>query len=736
MISDYKQGSDDYLIEQADQVISKLVKEKTHLFKAYNYYQGFRDKYQYEHLEKNYGVGSPTSVTFTPLIRKHIDAIVGEYLSTKVQPKISCKDQRTLTNILRDKQLELAKKNKEFVSQFLENAIYDAIAEKPQQDQKTVDAVVQQQLKQIQDSVNLNFISNYEIAAQDIVQYVLQSRRMDFKNKLQSLILDLLIAGESYYKVVPTPSKKNFSIEVEDPLNTFVFKSPDSKYMKDGTMSVVRKWMTREEIGIKYGKELSKDDLKSLDTISGYKTDEERLVWISAVNSRGMARTSGILAGKEVSVMYDDNSYWDVELVPVYEVEWIDYDRKNQKGVLYNVTRIGEDIYILDGENEYTVRTQDDPDNVRLTLNGMFYTTRTGMPYSLMLATTGLQDLYDLTLFQKDAEIARAGTRGGYVVVENLPTWLGTTPQERMLKYMAYKKQGIAPVSFSEDVNPGQTNTLYGGYDETLSLNAIQGFQLSLTMIEEMASAITGVFRERLGGIQQRDAVANVEVGMQQSYIITKQYYQAMDTLVSEILVDCLDLAKKVYKKGFTGEIVLGNQKEIFTLLPEYYSFTDYDIHIADSADVIKEMNFMQQMAMQLASQNQVDPEILMIVSHSKSLTEMYQAVSKSIQQKKLENNQIGQLQQQLEQASQQVQQLQQQLEANTKKIAQFNQDKLNIERADNDAKNQIAWYKVKADADAKDRELDIMENKNKLEMLQVVANDGKQNDDVDYDKV
>lgn len=301
---------------------------------------------------------------------------------------------------------------------------------------------------------------------------------------------------------------------------------------------------------------------------------------------------------------------------------------------------------------------------------------------------------------------------------------------------MAYKKQGIAPVSFSEDVNPGQTNTLYGGYDETLSLNAIQGYQVSLTMIEEMASSITGVFRERLGGIQQRDAVANVEMGMQQSYIITKQYYQAMDTLVSEILVDCLDIAKKVYKKGFTGEVILGNQKEVFTLLPEYYSFTDFDIHVADSAEIIKEMNFMQQMAMQLASQNQVDPEILMIVSHSKSLTEMYQAVSKSIQQKKLENNQIQQLQQQLEQAAQQAQKLQQQLEANTKKIAQFNQDKLNIEQADNDAKNQIAWFKVKADADAKDRELDIMENKNKLEMLQVVANDGKQNDDVDYDKV
>ena len=107
-----------------------------------------------------------------------------------------------------------------------------------------------------------------------------------------------------------------------------------------------------------------------------------------------------------------------------------------------------------------------------------------------------------------------------------------------------------------------------------------------------------------------------------------------------------------------------------------------------------------------------------MIVAHSKSLTEMYESVSKSIQQKKIENNQLMQLQQQLDQASQQVQQLQQQLESNTKKIAQYNEDKLNIERADNEMKNQIAWFDVKSKADAKDRELDIMEQKNKLEML------------------
>jgi len=178
-----------------------------------------------------------------------------------------------------------------------------------------------------------------------------------------------------------------------------VFKNPDSKYMKDGIMSVVRKWLTREEIAIKYGKYLTKDDLKDIETFCGYTDESDRLTWIAAVNSRGEARTKGILAGVEVTNFYNPDRYSDIELIPVYEVEWIDYDPKSEKGKLYNVTRIGADIYVLDGENDYMVRSIDDPDNIRLTLNGLFYTNRTGVPYSLMLATADLQDLYDLTLF-------------------------------------------------------------------------------------------------------------------------------------------------------------------------------------------------------------------------------------------------------------------------------------------------------------------------------------------------
>ena len=81
-----KKGSDDYLMDYCDYVIGYLVREKRDIIKAYNYFNGIRDHYQYENLEKNFGVGNPTSVGFTPLTRKHIEVIVGEYMSTKPKP--------------------------------------------------------------------------------------------------------------------------------------------------------------------------------------------------------------------------------------------------------------------------------------------------------------------------------------------------------------------------------------------------------------------------------------------------------------------------------------------------------------------------------------------------------------------------------------------------------------------------------------------------------------------------
>lgn len=725
LTSKYKKGSDDYLVDMTDYIIGDLVHEKESLFKAYNYYNGIRDKYQYANLETNYGIGNPTSIKFTPLIRKHIDAIVGEFLTTDIKPHISCKDEKTLTNINRDKQLELTKELHDWVSKFLQNSIYESLQGKKQENEKIIDPIVDQEIKNIKESLDLNFISNYEIAGQNIVQYILQSRKIDFKNKLHQILLDLLISGEAYYKVLPTSNGTNFKIEVEDPLNTWVDKDPKSKYLKNGYKSVVRKWMTQEEIIIKYGNLLTKKDIDDLGELKDYDYINNNMILVTGSGARcGDYSNPGLLNNTGVHPEDTYNYNRKFELIPVYEVEWIDWVRTPDgkiKGNRYETIRIASDIYILLGEDKDAVRDMDATNEITLKLNGMFYTDGHGNPYSLMLKTADLQDEYDLLMYFKSNILALSGTKGAIVDVATLPEILGDNFEERLLKFIAYRKTGLSIIDSSQE---GQSpNQIYGGFDDTVNPGSLQAIQIAIEIVENTASSITGVFRERLGGIQQRDAVANVEVGMQQSYIITKQYYQVMDTLVSEMLTDALNTARSVYKDGLTGQIILGDRKQIFTLMPKYYSQTDYDVHLINTADIIKELDLIKQLSIQLSSQNNVDPEILIIVSTSKSLTELKTQLLKSIKEKKIENNQLVKLTQELQQAQQVIEQMQKQLEASTKKINSLNERKLAIEQQDNQQKNNINWFKVKSDVDNKKRELDIIENRNKLEALQLVDN-------------
>ena len=69
-------------------------------------------------------------------------------------------------------------------------------------------------------------------------------------------------------------------------------------------------------------------------------------------------------------------------------------------------------MYILNGKDEDVVRSIDTPNECNLSVNGLYYTDRTGTPYSLMLATANLQDKFDMLHFYRDNVIAESGSAG------------------------------------------------------------------------------------------------------------------------------------------------------------------------------------------------------------------------------------------------------------------------------------------------------------------------------------
>ena len=295
-------------IQKIDKAIAELVYKKTALRKAYNYYHGHRDHEQFKHMEENYGIGVPTGVTFNPLVRPHIDRLIGEYLGLNQRLTVTCKDDETMSYIMRDKQLEITNRVVSHLKKFIENNIIGAILDNKD---AVMDPYLEAQLTKIREEVGNSFTSKYEIAAHKILTYLRQSKNIDLDNKMQNLLTDLCISGTCYYRVRPSNGNNNVQLEVLNPLNTFVEKNPNSEYLADSYRVVVRRYMSVEDIIMEFHDELSKEDIALIkEQKSGYST-EGSSVYIQGTSSHNQsvwnANHKGILGGLEVHPMYEDS---------------------------------------------------------------------------------------------------------------------------------------------------------------------------------------------------------------------------------------------------------------------------------------------------------------------------------------------------------------------------------------------------------------------------------------------
>ena len=729
-----KNKKEQEIIDTIDRAINELVYEKTQLIKAYNYYHGKRDPEQFRHLEENYGIGTPTSVEFIPLTRKHIDVLIGEYLSTPVLPRISCKDSDTLSNINKDKQTEINNKIAHELNKHLRESISAILQGKPAPQPKEVE----QKLNNTEQIIEQNFISEYEIAGQNIIDWAMQSRLIDFANQRKILLTDLLVTGTGYYKTYCTPEKTNVTLEVLNPINTFIDRNPESPYLKDSSRAVVRKYMTKDQILAKYGDVLTADDLEELETIQDYSVDGSTTTYLRSYDSvTGNTISDGILGGFEVTPLlpFERNMSKYLRVFPVYEVEWLKTEKENKGYIVnrYEGVRIGTSIYIPTGKSENVVRSMDNPKICTLSVNGIFYSDRNGDPYSLILKTANLQDKNDILFFYRDNLISESGSSGDWLDIAHLPKFLGDDVQERLLKWKAYKKQGVALYDSSQE-GLQMMNTTFAGYDDTIKLDAIQAIDLAIQRNEEMCSMITGVFREKLGGVEQKDAVTNVQLGVRQSGYITKQYYQVMDLMTREMLLDLLNLTKIVFKKGISGTLILGDRlNKIFTALPEHYTVTDYDIHIADSAEILKEQETIKQLSMELTKSNLLDADTLIEIVTATGLTRMKADVKASLDKKKKENDQLGQLSQQVEQLNQQLQQTTTEAQKLQKEIERLNAEKLQLERDRLKYEQELEWFKAKDQSSYNASKLEWEKKRVQLEAAQLLDNNIR-NDEIRND--
>lgn len=687
LVSQADKAKKPYLEANCDHAIATLVHEKENVIKAFNLYNGHRDPLEYEYLQKNYGIGMPMQLQFTPLLRGHFNALLGQQLTDPLRFKITCASTRA-ADYIRSEQADA----------LLQNVIdsartrLEALLKDPSEKQNA--EAWEKYLAELQANSQETFRSQLEIEAQDLVtDYTHQD---NFKLIANDQLRDLLVCGESYYRAYVQEAGHEPVYMYVHPQDLFYQPSPLSRQIKDAACVVHRQRYTRQQILNQYGYQLTKAqqesilagktaaDLNYVSIHHGSKLDSAHLN-SAAIQDTLMVYHVEWLANNRVEIDEDMNA--DLSVVESSQAKKITYRYRLDR---YETTRIGEDIYVDSGPSRFVSREIDCPYKSALTYNGFCFQQWNNLPYSLILATKSLQDKYDLLDYFENNLVASSGTRGIRVHVPSIPTFLGTSPEERMMKHLAYLKQGVDLVDDTDNSNRPFAH--YGEYN--LSLDSSVGLLSQMKeQVKETMSSITGVNRQMLAAITNQDLVSTTERAITQSTLITKPIFTVHRELMQAALTDLLNCNRLAFPEGKQGMLPSGNGQRPYQVSASTFQLSDYRIHLTDGAVEQAHLETIRQLGFEFVKAQTISPELAIDFVTVESLTEISIKVKRALEQG---NDQA------LQQAKQQISELEKQLKQLSTQVDAQAQAKLQVQAKD----QQIRTSKVEGEQELQQQKL------------------------------
>jgi len=612
--------SEEYLKNNIDFYINNLVREKKYIRTYRNYYHGMRDNEEFKYLTENFGLGTPSKLHFTNLIKPRIDALVGSMVEENFTYKATVIDDKTIDIAAEVKKKRYLEQLGSSIDGFVRTNLIATASGNPGGGMAISELT--QATNKIQEKFGQNYLSDFEIAGQDLLRFFENDTPMDLAQKLKQVAHDLITTGESYFRVYCDRVGADPIVEVIKPENIFYNKNTNSQYIDTCDAIVHREYLTRKELLRKYGKYMDEDQQKVLFS------DRTRIKTARSLRSgRDLDRYYG--ADDPVN---GQKSYSNLDVVEVYHVEWMALNKvrideeeiidqtttEGYKGDIgqwgwrtdrYEGVRIANSVYVNCGKSTHITRSETRPFDCGFTYGGIVYNDRNGKPFSIVGAMKDLQDVYDLTLFYRDNLIANSGVPGTRINIAGIPKQLGSNFMERLLKFIAAKKNGFELIDPTE---PGaQLFNHYGSFDDSVSGTALTAIDNMLKTMERQADLIAATNPQMLGQIAERDAVDNVKQGIKQSLMINADLFDLIRTNHKRILTSLLNTSKICYTKGKKGAYIMGSESYVFNIVPENLCFSDYSINVSYSSKDAAKLVEMKKIAKDLITAGMLDPDTI-----------------------------------------------------------------------------------------------------------------------------
>jgi len=700
---------------------------------CYDLYNGIFDENDFDYLRKVDQYEYPAKIRFIPLLRPKMDLLRGEESRRPLNFRVFTCD----TTSLQSKEDYKVKQYMSLIKRKLdEKRLF--VQSKMQELQKAKDLIAQaeqkaaqQQEEQNPDSANTmqapppqvpqDIKNQIELAMSQtaIEQMVTQTdlieadkyMKYDYRDFLETVtekglkylitkynlrdlfslaFEDKLCTDKEIFHVDYSQGDPDPLVRKVNPLTFYYSADDEANWLSECQWAMEERYMTINQIVDEFKRDLEPGQMEELNNLAknmGYTDD-----WNSGIYDNSTDECKSLYAGstdvankirvcqaswksiRAIRFKKSKNKYGGKDFT-----KWLNDDDKigsddksDVKFVndIWEGIQIGEGIFIRLRKKKYQLRSVDKYGSVDLPYVGIAFNFINRKPYSLMWAAKDIQILYNIIHYQKELWLSLSGVKGFIMDKSQLPEGMS------MKEWIYQRKIGIGWLeSVKEGMVRQPTFNQFQQYDDTVT-PAIQYLVSILQHLEELASQITGVSRQRQGTIVPTDQVGTAEAAIGQSALVTEIIYKDHERVISRVLTRLVNLCKIAWKNGKRGSYVLGDLgQEILKIDKGQMSKADYETFVGDGGKVDQSIKELKQMAAQEYGKGMMNmTEILQIynIDNLKELEkslEYYSELANQRQEQSQESAQQAEVQK--AQMDMQFKQMAQQQESEFKALAQ-----------------------------------------------------------------
>jgi len=671
------------------------------LNEAYNFYQGLQtgDEFRFIQESEN-GESLPAQWINYNKIKNKVDVLIGELgqRGYDIVVKALNKDAN-VRRLEKKEQMRVDMKLKSLREDLEEKYGLPLSSGKP--------------LPEDEEELDEYFDSNYKETSELIMESALKyiSKKNDWDYERTAMFRDMLIAGRCFVKCeikggIPVARRV-------DPRFMIFDTNATDDFLSDSSFFGEVRYMTAGEAAEKYG--LSKKQIEYAAKqylnpgIGNMQNDYNTTLGtaqspnlLDSTTLRFFKRERDELRVMVLSAVWKDfktiahkaskDKYGGDHYKRVYDiVDGKENVEKNNIAIWRQGTLIGGKFLTEWGEVPNQTRDTDDLKDTQCPYKALIPNYINGHGVSKVHQLMGLQKLKDITMYNVQLAMSRAGAKGFIYDVAQIPEdW----EIEEVIKYL--KTVGIAFIDSKKDRIPAQFNQ-FSQIDMTISSSVGQYLEIS-RMIDQEMDEISGVNDARQGHVQgASQAVGVTQSALFQSAMATSTLFNLFNSMSSKVLTHQAGLVKIAWAGKERFAPIIGDTGVDFLTHDVDLELNDYGVFIESIPPAIDDINMFHQTVMAALQSGSIDFVDAMKLMMEKDVKQGIRRFSKASEKKaKEEFEQQMQLQQQEQQA--QLEREMQTSQAAAQNVQAQQQGAMALKQMDNKGKENQTLAKIKAD--------------------------------------